>query len=273
MRTIQNYPENGFVFYHIKTDNPIQNYFEMHVHDYYELYYFISGKGVFHIEGNDYPLKHGDILFMNSNESHYIELDTSVPYERCYFHFKRDFIEKIDSNGVLLNFYEVRAPGKYNLLRKNNFEDNHYLYLLNNIIETPPENEIQIITSFYSLLNEIRMAFSKSSVRTELDEDAQTNKIVNYILDNLESPITLDDICQKFFLSKSHLCKLFKNAVGDTVWNYITIKRLFMAKQLIESGMIPTEVYTKCGFTDYSVFYRRYKKYFNTAPSDIKKHI
>jgi mannose-6-phosphate isomerase-like protein (cupin superfamily) len=48
----------------------LQN-FSMHTHENHELYYFLSGRGVYRIESSEYPMRPGDILIMRRAESHY----------------------------------------------------------------------------------------------------------------------------------------------------------------------------------------------------------
>ncbi len=249
------------------TNNPMQHDFPMHTHHFCELYYFISGKGVFHIEGNDYSLKSGDILIMNDTESHYIEIDPSQPYERMVIHFNKDFVKILDPSGKLLEAFENRLPGENNLFRNNSFDNNLYQMLIDNMLSSL-ENRLQIETNFFALLNELKTAYSKST--SYETENALPNKIANYILDNLENEFTLEDICKEFYISKPQLCRIFKKSIGSTIWNYVTIKRLARAKALIDNGLPPTHAYVRCGFTDYSCFYRAYKKVYETSPSKFK---
>ncbi len=44
------------------------------------------------------------------------------------------------------------------------------------------------------------------------------------------------------------------------------------AKELIDSGQPPTSVYEQSGFSDYTTFYRAYKKQFKVSPSTQKKN-
>ena len=70
------------------------------------------------------------------------------------------------------------------------------------------------------------------------------------------------------FISKSQLNRKFRNVTGSTVWEYITAKRLILAKELLVRGEKPTSVYTKCGFNDYTSFYRAYKTKFLHSPKN-----
>lgn len=249
---------------HTVTPKPTQRDFFMHTHRFFEFYYFMSGKGVFHIEGTAYPLKVGDILIMNSTESHYVDIDPSAPYERMVVHFDKSFVTAIEGGDTLLEAFEKRAPGENNLIRKSAFDSELYKLLINNIL-TDVKNKVQTETNFYALLCEISKAHAKGN--DDVTENTLTNQIIRYILQNLENEFTLDDICREFYVTKQHLCRLFKSSVGSSVWNYVTVKRLLRAKELIDKGFPPTQVYTKCGFSDYSCFYRAYKKFYGTSPS------
>lgn len=259
---------DSFEFLHTLTQHPNQSDFFLHTHDGCELYYLMSGKGIFHIEGNDYCLKPGDILIMDNRESHYIELDCSHPYERFVVHFKKDYIRKIDTDGELLKIFEKRAPGENNLFRKEHFEGTLYLTLINNIISGIKSSRIQAETNFFALLNELLIASSNVNCDNVSMKNSFTSKIISYILENLEKQFTLDDICAEFYISKSQLCRMFKKTMGSTIWNYVVAKRISKAKEMIDSGNPPSQVYLQCGFLDYPNFYRAYKKFYGHSPTN-----
>ena len=78
--------------------------------------------------------------------------------------------------------------------------------------------------------------------------------------------LSLEELSSRFYLSQTHLNRIFRASTGTTVWQYITIKRLYFAKELLETGKKPTEVAPLCGFKDYTTFFRAYKKLFGFAP-------
>jgi len=126
---------------------------------------------------------------------------------------------------------------------------------------------VNIFAGLIPLLNEM---YRIHMVHCEEDAGIDTveYRVIRYINKNLTQPISLDDICNNFYLSKTQLCRMFKDATGTTVWKYITTKRLVKARQLIESGENPTHIYaTQCGFSNYSSFYRAYVKHFGCAPT------
>ncbi len=89
---------------------------------------------------------------------------------------------------------------------------------------------------------------------------------IAYVNSHIFDELSLTDLSERFFLSKSQFCRKFKEATGATPWGYITEKRLVAAKSMINEGAAAGEAAEKCGFGDYSAFYRAYRKRFNTSP-------
>ena len=105
------------------------------------------------------------------------------------------------------------------------------------------------------------------------DQDAAytTNPIIQatikYIDANINAPLNIDAICKNLFISRSHLHHLFIQHLKLTPQKYVLYKRLTSAQMDLRLGHKATDIYTRHGFTDYSTFFRAYKKYFGHAPS------
>ena len=257
---------DGQISAHYARDiNPDPSEFKMHTHERCELYGFLGGKGIYKIEGTKYILQKGDILIMKPAESHYIEVDKAYPYTRFVINFPVDIFEGIDKSGALVSAYTQRENGQFNLYRSTDFKNSSYEFYFRNMFAPSENRRLQLISNLMPLLNEISAAFREK--RDESVSESEEYKIVSYINRNLFKQITLDDICREFFISKPQLCRSFKAATGSTVWNYITAKRLVTAKNMIQSGQSPTKVFSECGFSDYSSFYRAYIKKHGISPA------
>jgi AraC-like DNA-binding protein/quercetin dioxygenase-like cupin family protein len=267
MRTLYDYNDEDFGLSHSYSPVPDQSRFVLHTHAKAELYYFVGGGGVFHIEGTDYPLHSGDLLLMQSAESHYIELDKSQPYERKVLHFNLDVLKAIDPSGYLQRPFLNRQPGKQNLYRAGSFHGGSCEHYFHTMMNPSPDPRVSIFAGLIPLLCELCRLQSAPEQAVEPVQDSVGYRIIQYLNGNLDAHISLDDICQKFYISKSQLCRIFREATGVTVKQYLNAKRLVRAKQRIDAGELPTHVYLQCGFNDYSSFYRAYVKYYGTAPT------
>ena len=105
MNVLQEYRDAEIYFHHSLDRYPNPADYTMHTHDQMELCCVLSGKGVFHVEGNTYPLEKGDILLFGRGETHYIELDPSEPYERVVLHFRESVLYGVDRDGLLLALF------------------------------------------------------------------------------------------------------------------------------------------------------------------------
>ena len=261
--------KNDELSFHYSRDlKPDPAGFKMHNHEYCELYCFFGGKGAFIIEGNRYPLKSGSILIMRPSEAHAIEIDTSEPYERMSLHFMPSTFLSLDPELKLLDIFFSRELGKGNLFLPHDFSSPLCSEAISSLKERRQNERLHILSSLFIILNELSVAFKKraSEPSEPLRVDSQ---IISYINQNLSSNLSLDLLCSTFYISKPQLCRIFKAATGSTVWEYITVKRLMAAQQQIKNGVAPTKAALSCGFNDYSVFYRAYKRRFNTSPKDI----
>ena len=260
------YRDKDIYMHYSRDRKPVPSDFRMHTHESYELYYFAGGSGIYRVEGTPYPLECGDILIMRPAEAHYIDITGIKPYTRLSINFKPEILSDIDPNGRLLVPFNNRKIGTFNRYRAENFKSDAYSVFIKHIMTDSPDKRLQTITNLLPLLNEISIAFASVS-ETEVNKSIDS-RIISYINRHLSENITLDDICEKYYISKTHLCRIFKKATASTVGEYITVKRLVMARQLILSGTPPTKAYLQCGFKDYSVFYRAYKKKYGIAPSE-----
>lgn len=259
------YSDSDIGMSYSRDDKPVPSDFKMHTHESYELYYFAGGSGIYKVEGTPYPLERGDILIMRPAEAHYIDLTDNKPYTRLSVNFKPELFSGIDPNGRLLAPFNNRKIGTFNRYRAENFKSNAYSVFIKNIMTDSPDRRVQTITNLLPLLNEISAAFG--AVHETQTDKSLDSRIISYINRHLSEDITLDAICEKFYISKTHLCRIFKKATASTVGEYITVKRLVTARQLILTGTPPTKAYLQCGFKDYSVFYRAYKKKYGVSPS------
>ncbi len=267
MSTFFSYNDQDFSLSHTLTEQPDPTAFQMHTHSKAELYFFVRGRGVFRIEGSEYPLESGDLLVMQPTESHLILPNPKYPYERKDLHFNIEALRSIDPDGHLLKPILDRKPGKYNLFKSSEFSGSSSAHYFSCMMSEAGDPRVNIFSGLIPLLNELQH-IHLSRIHDDAGIDTTEYRVIRYINKHLADPISLDDICEKFYLSKTQLCRLFKDATGTTVWKYITTKRLIKARQLIEAGESPTHIYSSaCGFSNYSSFYRAYIKHFGTSPT------
>ena len=239
---------------------PQKNILRMHAHDNYEIYCFLTGDAMYSVEGNFYDLKPGDILIMKRAEVHNLIVKSPMPYGRYVVNFSPEAVLG-DNKDKIMDFIYNRPLGKHNRFPASVFKEKNWLYYLQKMCDSPFDEQCIYLTV---LLNELKNAFPE--IQDHEQESDNFSNTIAFINSHITQDIKLEDECNYAFLSKSQLNRKFKTATGSTFWDYVTVKRLILAKELLQNGNHPTRVYTECGFNDYSTFYRAYRTKFNVSP-------
>ena len=95
--------------------------------------------------------------------------------------------------------------------------------------------------------------------------------VVEFIGSQYQTELSLDHLAKHFHISKYYLSHAFKKETGTSVYHYITLKRLAVARQMLMDGILPSDVYLACGFRDYTAFFKAFKAEYNATPSVIRK--
>ncbi|MDD4699306.1 MAG: AraC family transcriptional regulator [Oscillospiraceae bacterium] len=273
MSTLYTYSHNNLLISHSLDEHPDTNKFSMHAHDSNEIFYFISGHGKYAVEGNMYDLYPGCIMIMRANETHKLHIEPDLPYERIVINFAPSIIMPLDPEMHLLESFLDRPNGQWNRYSPDELDFDAGKYIKGMILPKESEyNQRLAITSrliclLYDLSTHFHKTRQKETSNTPRDMIAD---VVDYINTNLFGDWNLDMLSAHFYISKSYLNRIFKNSTGCSIWNYVLIKRLMVARESIRNGTPITTVYRACGFNDYSTFFRRYRNHFGVSPKDDK---
>ncbi|MBQ2967227.1 MAG: helix-turn-helix domain-containing protein [Clostridia bacterium] len=123
------------------------------------------------------------------------------------------------------------------------------------------------IESFKALLPDIlfesAITFAKNSLADEAKE---------YITKNLDSDLNLKVLCSALNVSKNSLYRVFREAFGTTINEYIVFVRLQKAKELLKNSSLPIYlICEKVGIPNYTYFCKLFKKQTGLTPTEYKK--
>lgn len=268
------YLNQDFRLFHLK--DQVEREFDFHYHDFNKIVIFISGKVTYIIEGKSYHLKPWDILLVNNYDVHKPIIDASVPYERIILWVKNDFITSYNNDVCdISSCFQKANDRSFNLIRLDVKLLHHVQELLGSLEDALHSQEFgsSLLASslFIQLLvyiNRIFLGKQYIKDKTSLKYDTKIEELLQYINAHLERDLSINLLAEKFYLSKYHLMRKFKEETGYTLHNYITQKRLLKANRLIQEGSPIVAASLLCGFRDYSTFSRAYKKMFHHSPSE-----
>ena len=250
----------------ILDQHPRQRDYKLHTHTGFEIFCFLAGDAMYNIEGNMYPLFPGDIVLLKNSEAHHVILNSAIPYERITIHFQCNDDMPPELVETLLTPVINRPIGQYNLYSYKDFQDTNWRHYLECLCKESDHIRRQIY--LMTLLLEITDAFPLIQDQHIINKTHSLLQITHYIDQHLSDPLSIDFLCNHFFISETQLSRQFKKHLNTTVSEYILSKRLLQAYNTISKGVRPSSAYLQCGFRDYSSFYRAYKKKFGHSPKD-----
>ena len=252
--------DNLFYKHHISKNLACDTY-SLHTHSTYELLYFVGGDATFVIEDRRYKLKKGDLILIRPLQYHFIQIDSPVDYERYDILFDAERHKVQNVTNLPQETVVVNLDG--NSIVQDIFKKCDFYHS-----KCSPEVFSELLTHllcelFYNISLFPQAPSDDSTVRSPMLSDALT-----YINQNILAPLTVESVANQLFVSESYLFRLFKTELHQTPKKYIMIKKLLVAQKMLTSGEKPTVVAEKCGFSDYTSFYRNYIEHFDRRPSD-----
>ena len=232
-----------------------------HMHNGYEILYYVRGDAEYTIEGSVYHLTPGTLLFIRPRTFHNLNPLSTAVYERFVIGFPESKIP--DS----LREFAENAKEIYAIPKGSEIE-RFYLEWADAEREFSCD-EIAILLD--SAVARLLLYLKHLPTETSLEPirmNSALEQILRYIDENLSSDLSAETLSARFFVSGSWITHTIKETLGMSLMNYIGKKRILYAETLLKKGMTPTEVAKECGYDTYTTFYRQYKKHTGRAPRD-----
>lgn len=278
---VLSYYKNATEDFHIMRITCPHEALKLHSHDYYQIYYVVSGKIIHHIGQNCAELCSGDVFILPPNLPHYIET-ASDEVDFFSLSFMPEFVQRnIESNRLVSDFlYYLKTVQSYDIQPKFAFgyEDTLFINLMfQRILKEFQDNK----TGKNDMLKSNVMILLTLFARVYFEEQADTlasqeNKhlvmhCIEYIKTHFSEDITLSKIVHHCGMSKTCFCSLFGSMVGTSFKDYLNQYRIKKAADFLTRGEKLANVCTYCGYNDFSTFYRNFKKYMGVSPSEFTK--
>ncbi|WP_077610138.1 AraC family transcriptional regulator [Clostridium sp. Marseille-P2415] len=246
----------------------------MHSHRCYEFYFSISGGRTFLIDDKNYRIEPGNLFMINQYEKHQVlQMDTSIPHERFAIFIDPSYLESISTPKTDLTYCFTHRPEKFShRIALSQGQQRRFTYYFNKLaVEEGFGQDVEERSAFAEFMVFMTKLSTEAFWGAESEEQRQyfnskVADIITYIHHNIDSQLSIGEIAAHFYLSTSYLCRLFKKGTGTTINSYITSRRIELARTLLSGGYSVNEVYSMCGFNDYSNFFKAFTKKVGISP-------
>ena len=243
----------------------VRETYHLHCHDFYEFFYVIKGKAIHNINGESLVLSEGDFVLIRPGDRHSYEFLDNFDFEIISVGIScdnfNDAVNMLEADAI--RFTAPTMPFVINLSGQELSDIYRKLLLIDHI---PAGMERRLY--FRSILPYLIYRFisageeqSRGSVPHWLAELIGQMSIPDNFISGLPRLLELSH------LSQEHLTREFRKHLDLTPTEFINLKRLSYAAELIASGeQNMTEVCFACGFNNLSYFYSCFKKQYGCTP-------
>lgn len=245
-------------------------YIEYHYHTFHKIIILLAGRAGYAVEGERYELAPGDFVLVGSGSIHRPVVETGDYYERMILYIAPDYLRALTVGDC--------DPSECFRQAQETFQ---YVYR--------DEGGSRVRPLFQALAETVRQGGYGGSAAgagavygadgggepggpgwppgRRAGGDSKVVSLLQYLNLHLADPLTIDELAARFYISKYHMMRRFRQETGYSVHGYLTEKRLLLARQLLGRGCTPAEAAAQAGYQDYSTFSRAYKKQFGHGPS------
>ncbi len=250
-------------------------------HDFWELIYADKQEICVLIDGDAYFVKQGEAIFLPPNAPHHVESGSREP-------------------NLFIFSFVCRSKSMEFFSRKILAVNEHYRYLLENIMteadkifvipdfapamrklerrdavspggEQIIKNTIELLL-VYLLREETatpqKFLLSKADSSEELHDE-----IIQLLSEGLYEDFSLNILCEKLHYGKTHLCTVFREKTGASIYATYLKMRISEAKKLIRKGLSFSEIAEKLRFDSLPHFTRIFKKQTGMTPREYRESI
>lgn len=263
----------GDTSYLIKSRQQVS--YPKHTHIEIELFYCSKGSYEIIIDRKNYVVSEGELAIIGSMIPHEVLGPKNNVSSNCVF---------LEIGPTMLGEYFTPIENQsfpnpiFDLKQEKYLE----LYSLFNEIELFSKNtsdfsSLLIKGNIYKIsahiLKEFAIKNCGSNIPKKLNSINTVEKALEYIHNDYECKLTIEDVASNCGYSKSNFCKIFKSITGDTFHNILNKHRISLACILLKNSNFSVEdIAIRVGFSDSKSFCRIFKNVNGISPGQYRKN-
>lgn len=246
----------------------------VHTHVYYEMLYVLEGEVSMTIQQTDYTVKAGSLVFLNQFDSHSTHI-TQKPYKRYYLLIPPTQLKAFHNDVLLLSVFRLHGDNFPYVLstgaEKSRF-DNYFAMLA----DAASRGGAYVDERIEALMTLILTDAQALRPDMFIPADELSFLPIQEIMDELDrcfaEKFSLAGLAQRFHVSTGCLSSHFRQHVGMSPMQYVTLRRLTHAKVLLlKTELSVLEIAGLCGYGNVSNFVRRFRQQYGLTPLQFRR--
>lgn len=246
--------------------------YKLHRHNFFELEFYVGGKGINEINGIKTNFSNGSVYLYNETDFHKLSLEPGTEADIYYIGFNWGMINK---KSFVYDKLTGATPIAVNIY-DNRLEYQRFLDLLQSMLmeyeNDFPYKDEYLMNALENLLI-ITFRLEKDDGEDGKSSNTVAKQALIFIQKNFRKDIGLNSIARELHTSPNYLSSAFHKSYSKTVVSYINDMRLNYASNALrtDSAVSITDVCFECGYKTYSHFLKDFGKKFGISPKKYQK--
>lgn len=255
-----------------------------HTNDYFELYYVFAGSCELHFENEVIIMRPGTIVLLSPATRHASPCYSDECVLFCYMirtsTFNLVFWNNLTDQNLMSAFFRKALNGEEgkSYLHFETREDARIQLLLYDIYKEYNSGDIyspHMMNSLMSMFFIQLLRDYKNEVHLPLEASLHWNpcfgEIFTYIQNNYRT-VTLQDLAEHFNYSERQLTRIIYSATNHNFSEVLLDLRMHNAAGYLSTTSLSTEKISElAGYSNVSSFYRAFKKFHGSSPSEYRR--
>ena len=265
---VRGYLKEPFRLFHLADSR--RERIEYHYHTFHKVIILLAGKAGYAIEGERYDLSPGDFVLVGRGSIHRPEVAEDDFYERMILYIDPTYLTSLSTEDCDLESCFRQAQTAFRYVYRDE-GGSRVRQLFETLARTSREGGYGAAllerAQFLELMVEVNRVCRGGHQVQAAAGDRKVVALLQYLNLHLTEELSIDQLAERFYISKYHMMRRFRQETGYSIHGYLTEKRLLLAQRLLAQGVSPSEAGERAGYQDYSTFSRAYKKHFGRGPS------
>lgn len=241
-----------------------------HLHEFVEIVYILSGNGVHGIDGMEYDVTHGSLLFINYRQVHHFRTNGKMKYLNIFLD-PQWISEKIIDTENAFQLLTVSAFGDFQCLTCGqpllSFTGSERIRLEGLLKQMKDEYAGQL-PGYETVLKAQTNILLTLIFRKMLPDESRTD-FYEYIRTHCDRHFTLEELARQCCYNPSYFSRMFRKQNGMTVTEFIRQIRMDKAMELLRTTTLSVEeIADEVGFSNKTVFYRNFREVTGCTPQE-----
>ena len=227
-------------------------------YDYYVFEYVVKGVGYIETPEERYTVSEGDFYFLNKSRYHIYYADRDDPYEKIFVVLNGSFVDFLVSKYLSNDSVYIKKCNLKSLMT----------YMIQLLSQDAPISYDKLAVAVLCLFQQV----FPSPYRTKPSTKRIPEMIKNYIDSHINEKVTLEDISNNLYISKSHIERAFKKEYGQTPLVYCANQKIeHVASMLVTTDYSLSHIAQQFGFTDVKYMSKSFKKIKGQTPMEYRR--